>query len=215
MREVDPGTWPRREVFEFFSPLSNPFYSLCFRLDVTELYDYVKARGLSFYYALVYLSTLAVNRTEAFSYALEGGEPVRLEERLPSFTDMKPGAEHFHIVTMPCRGSLEDFCAAARKKSLEQDFFIDHSAEGKDLIFISCLPWFDLTALTNERDMDRDDAIPRLAWGRFVEENGRKTLGYSVEVNHRFIDGAHIGQFVRTLEEEIAGLKSAPGSASE
>ena len=75
------------------------------------------------------------------------------------------------------------------------------------MIFFSCLPWLDLTALTNERDLDPDDAVPRIAWGKYVEENGRLMLGLSIEVNHRFIDGLHIGQFARELEKSIAELQ--------
>ncbi len=37
--------------------------------------------------------------------------------------------------------------------------------------------------------------------GKFVDDgSGRKVLGMSLEVNHRFIDGYHISQFVRFLE---------------
>ena len=198
--------WERKELFDFFSGVSDPFYSVCFRLDVTRLYDFCKARNLSFYYALIWLSTKALNETEAFSYALRGEELVRLNGRRPSFTDLKKGAESFHIVTMPCEGTLEDFCAAARAKSAAQDCLIDMSQEGDDLIFISCLPWLDLTALTNERNFDPDDAVPRLAWGKYVLRDGRRELGYSVEVNHRFIDGLHIGRFAERLQALIDAL---------
>ena len=80
------------------------------------------------------------------------------------------------------------------------------SQEGDDLIFLSCLPWLDITALTNERDFDPDDAIPRLAWGKYVLREGRLELGYSVEVNHRFIDGLHIGRFGERLQALIEAL---------
>ncbi|MBR5343719.1 MAG: chloramphenicol acetyltransferase [Oscillospiraceae bacterium] len=198
--------WERREIFDFFSRISDPFYSVGFRLDVTRLHDFCKERGLSFYYALVWLSTKAINDTEAFSFALREGELVRLDGRRPSFTDLKKGAERFHIVTMPAGDSLEDFCRAAKEKSAAQDCFIDLSQEGDDLIFLSCLPWLDLTSLTNERDFDADDAIPRLAWGKYVRRDGRLELGYSVEVNHRFIDGLHIGLFAASLQALIDAL---------
>ena len=206
MRKIDLAAWPRREAFAFFSPISNPFYSVTFRLDVTKLRAYTKARGLSFYYSLIWLSTRALERVEAFSYALVDGEVVQLESRRPSFTHLKPGSDAFQIVTLPCEGSLEDFCAAAKEKAEKQDFFIDMVGEGVDMIFFSCLPWLDVTALTNERNLDVDDAVPRLAWGKFVEENGRLMLGYSLEVNHRFIDGLHIGQFAEALEQLIGEL---------
>ena len=199
-------SWERREIFDFFSRISDPFYSVSFRLDVTRLHAFCKERGLSFYYALVWLSTKAINDTEAFSFALRDGELVRLDGRKPSFTDLHKGAEQFHIVTMPAGDSPEDFCRAAREKSAAQDGFIDLSQEGDDLIFLSCLPWLDLTALTNERNFDADDAIPRLAWGKYVLRDGRRELGYSVEVNHRFIDGLHIGRFAERLQALIDGL---------
>ena len=206
MQPVDLSSWPRREIFAFFSGISNPFYAVTFRLDVTALRRYTKERGLSFYHSMIWLCTRALGRVEAFSYAIREGDLVRLESRRPSFTHLKPGSESFQIVTLPCEGSLEEFCAAAREKAEKQDYFIDFAGEGIDMIFLSCLPWLDLTALTNERDLDPDDAIPRIAWGKFVPENGRLMLGLSVEVNHRFIDGAHIGQFARELERMMAEL---------
>ena len=46
MRKIDREHWERREIFDFFSPLSHPFYAVTFRLDVTEAYRFCKARGL-------------------------------------------------------------------------------------------------------------------------------------------------------------------------
>ncbi len=55
MQPVDFGRWPRREIFEFFSGISDPFYAVTFRLDVTRLCEHSKARGLSFYHSLIWL----------------------------------------------------------------------------------------------------------------------------------------------------------------
>ena len=206
MESVDLASWPRREIFEFFSPISNPFYALSFRLDVTKLRAFTKARGLSFYHSLIWLCTRAMERVEAFSYAIAGDKVVRLSSRRPSFTHLPKDSEQFQIVTLPCEGSLEDFCAAAKEKAESQDFFIDLKDEGIDMIFFSCLPWLDVTGLTNERNLDPDDAVPRIAWGKVVPENRRWTLGMSLEVNHRFIDGLHIGQFAKELEKLMEEL---------
>ena len=63
---IDRASWPRRELFDFFSPMSQPFFSVTFRQDVTRLYAFAKENRLSFYYALVYLCTQALNQVEAF-----------------------------------------------------------------------------------------------------------------------------------------------------
>ena len=206
MQIIDRSTWPRRGMYDYFSGVSNPFYSVTVQLDVTDLAAWARQEGLSFYYALVYLCPEAVNQTEAFRYDIRDGQVVLLDRREPSFTDLKPGAELFHIVTMPSGEDIRAFCREARRISRAQDIFLDMAAEAGPLIYFSCLPWVELTALTNERDFDRDDTVPRIAWGRYVEQNGRLKLGLSLEVNHRFIDGLHIGQFVQALEGLIAAV---------
>lgn len=50
--------------------------------------------------------------------------------------------------------------------------------------------------------------MPRISWGRYTEQGGRLTLGLSVEVNHRFIDGLHIGQFATRLDAAIRALEN-------
>ena len=204
-RIVDRAAWSRRELFDFFSPMSQPFFSVTFRQDVTRLYAFTKESGLSFYYSLVYLCTQAVNQVEAFRYALRGEDLVLFDRRLPSFTDLKPGAEQFHIVTLPCEGTIRDFCAAAKAKSAAQNTFLDQE-DSLDLIYFTCLPWVELTALTNERDFDPGDAVPRIAWGRYAREGERKVLHISLELNHRFVDGLHVGRFHEGLSALMEDL---------
>ena len=150
--------------------------------------------------------TDAVNSVVNFRYTIRDGEVWLLDKRIPSFTDLKPDSEQFHIVTLPKIGTLDEFCCAAKAKSAAQQSFLDQSGELDDLIYFSCVPWFDLTAATNERDFDRDDNIPRICWGKYVPADGRETLGMSVEVNHRFIDGYHLGQFYQKLQKSIDEL---------
>ena len=42
--------------------------------------------------------------------------------------------------------------------------------ETSDLLFISCLPWVEIAGLTNPRDFDQDDSVPRVVWGESVEK---------------------------------------------
>ena len=87
--------------------------------------------------------------------------------------------------------------------------FLSAAAESDALIYFSCLPWVSITALTNERDFDADDAIPRIVWGKYHREGERDVLGLALEVNHRLIDGLHIGRFVQDLQQRIDALAEA------
>lgn len=204
--KIELENWPRREIYEFFSGMSDPFYALCYTEDVTELRRWAHERGLSFYYALVYLCTKAANSVEGFRYAIRKDGVHRLERRMPSFTDLKPGGESFHIVTMPAEGTLEEFCRAAREKSRAATRFIEPAAETDELIYFSCLPWLEVTAMTNERDLDPDDSVPRINWGRYYESGGRVKLNICLELNHRLLDGLHAGRFHEALRALMEGL---------
>ncbi|MFR1539970.1 MAG: CatA-like O-acetyltransferase [Oscillospiraceae bacterium] len=116
-QKIDLPSWPRKDIFSFFSVLDQPFYSVCFRVDVTQLHANVKAHSLSFYYAMTYLVTQAVNEVENLRYTIRDDSVFLLDKRTPSFTELKKGSEQFQIITCPCEGSLEEFCRASKEKS--------------------------------------------------------------------------------------------------
>ena len=117
MKYIDKLIWSRAELFDFFSTVDHPFYSTTFRVDVTQLHKYTKSHGISFYYALTYLVTKAINQVENFRYTIHDGKVALLEERIPSFTDIKKDSEQFYIVTVRCQDSMEKFCRIAKEKS--------------------------------------------------------------------------------------------------
>ena len=209
MQKIDLATWPRREVFSFFSQISNPFYMVSFKQEVTNLVKYCKESQLSFYYALIYLTCRAMNEIENFRYFLQDEEIYLYSQRIPSFTDLKKDSDQFHIVTMDLKENLRDFCQQATVQSSQQLTFIVPYAE-ENLIYYSCLPWIDLTALTNERDFAnpkaKDDNIPRISWGKYSKNQDKIELVISLEVNHRFVDGLHVGHFAEKLTQMIEKL---------
>ena len=205
MQYIDRENWPRREIFDFMSGIQDPFYAVTFTQDVTKLYGYTKAHGLSFYHALTYLVSKAVNSVENFRYDVDGDKVVLLDERVPSFTELRRETELFCFVNVRASGTMEEFCAEAAEKTAAQTTLFGEE-DTRDLLFISCLPWVELTSLTNEGMTDPDDCIPRISWGKWHDEGGRKTLGICLEVNHRFIDGVHIGKFAQELTRLIEEL---------
>lgn len=210
MGKIDLNSWKRKEIFEFFSNVSNPFYSVTFKVDVTELYEYCKKNGLSFYYSMVYMVSKALNKVENFRYSIRDNEVYLLDKRNPSFTVLNPETELFKIVSVEFTEDIQAFNDSAKEAVEKQTCFIDMSKETDELFFISCLPWLELTGFCDEMDIlnptFKDDGIARISWGKYVEENGRKKLGFALSVNHRFIDGVHVGKFVEELEKAIRAL---------
>ena len=153
--------------------MSHPFYSLTFPVDVTALRRRCKEDGLPFYPAMAFGVTKAMERVEAFLYKDRNGRIVRHDRLVLSFTDLKQGSELFHIVTLEAGEDLADFCRRAKAASAAQTEFITAGPwEEDELIYFTCLPWFPVTALTNERDVVPWDSVPRVE-GDCTKEIGR------------------------------------------
>lgn len=207
MREIDLATWPRREVYGLFADCDWPFYQVSFPLDVTKLRAYTKKEGLSFYYTLSWLLTKAMQRQEAFCIRIREGRLVVLDELIPSCTVLSPGEEAFRIISLPMGEDPVDFSRRARKLCETQTALYDEKTEGRDdLVYYSCLPWLPVLSLTNERHTDPDDCIPRVGWGKYEEHNGRLTLPICLEVNHKTVDGLHIGRLYQAAQEMLDAL---------
>ena len=207
MTIIDKNTWPRRGIYDFFAPMSDPFYTLTFPVDVTPLRAWCKAGGLPFYPAMVFAVTRAMEHTEAFLYKDRGGTIVRHDTLVPSFTDLRPGSGQFHIVTLEAGEDPADFCRRAKAASAAQREFITAGPWPEDqLVYFTCLPWFPVTALKNERNLDPADSVPRAAWGRWEEKGDRTELLLSLELNHRLLDGVHVGRFYEALKEWMGQL---------
>ena len=56
-------------------------------------------------------------------------------------------------------------------------------------------------------DLDPDDSIPRITWGRYEDRDGKLTLPYAVQLNHRLLDGWHLSQLVGGVQDFLDRLE--------
>lgn len=209
MEYIDLNTWPRKEQFAFFSGLAFPCYNVVSHLDVTRLHGYVKAHGLSFYHAMIYATMTVMNELPDFLYKIRGDKIVRHDTLRPSFVTITEDTHLLKIVNCPGAGtSMEDFCRlatetlAAQKENLPSA----ESDGADDMVYISCTPWFSFSALTNESDGNPDDSIPRITWGKYEKKHEKLILPYAVQLNHRLLDGYHLGLLLNGVQAYIDSL---------
>ena len=191
-------------MYRFMENVDFPFYSVTVPVDVTNVKKVSKEKNISFYMAMTWIVTKAVNSIENFKIRYRDGELYLLDITHPSYTYLK--GEDFIIVNGNMQDDMVKFCNDSIETAEKQTDIINNEIEPDDLIYISCLPWFDFTHLTNERNFDKYDNIPRIAWSKYSEENGRLMLHVSFDVNHLFIDGYHLGLLVEKINELIKEL---------
>lgn len=215
MKEVNMEAWARKAHFDFFSSFDLPFYNTSFNLDITGLKECARRLGVSINHSLVYLTIKAMSPIINFRYRIEHGKVIEYEELHPSFTHIKPGEDLFHFVTVPFQSDLQAFDALAKQKISDRAVHLDVSEreERTNFVFMTSLPWIPFTAIDHAIHFDKDDSVPRVAWGKFFEDRGRTLLPYNIRVNHRFIDGIHVGHFYENLVHEVRDLLAGASQA--
>lgn len=210
-QRIDRSAWKRDAHDRLFARLEVPFYSLTWKLDVTEAVAFAKRNGVSVYAALIWCTMKALNGVEAFRFELRGDEVYLLDHRNPSYTYSWDG-ELFGICGVEWIDGEHPVDFANRMKAAEQANAspiptAEADAAGHD-VYISSLPWIDYTHIAQEFPLDNTDSTPRVMWGRFTEnEQGRLLLSYTVQVNHRLIDGVHLARLNEGLNGAIHALE--------
>lgn len=208
MEIINTQEWKRAQHFNFFKNMDYPQYNICMNIDITNFLKKTKEQKLPFYYAMIYAVMTAANEMEEFRYRIRG-EQVVLHDRLhPSFTEKLEGEEYFKIVTLELGNTPEEFISTARQKAKEQKAYFPFEELGRDdLIYITCIPWISFTHLSHTISLRKDDAVPRISWGKYFKQEDRILLPFSVQVHHAFADGSHVGAYVERLQRYLDGCE--------
>ncbi|MDE7127384.1 MAG: hypothetical protein K2O58_05780 [Bacteroidales bacterium] len=229
MKRIDIPTWDRRLQWEHFSKIRFPFYHVSFYIDVTPVKAYSKMHGISSYHTLSYLVCESLNSIENFRYRIHGDEVYLMDQCHPSMAVLPQGSSNFRILNSRMTGDIQSFCEKTAMLLENHTGFIGgEDIPEEECYFLSCLPWIDATCICSEHDLDTGDSTPRVSWGKYVkmsrgnasrtgqilseiagqQENGSRSgqrlwINMTVDVNHRLVDGYHIGLFAARLQEAI------------
>jgi len=206
---LDVKNWPRRDLFEFFREYSNPYFNVCTRIDVTALVALANESpdiGLSLAYH--YLALRVANEIEPFRYRLRDHE-VEIVDVINGGTTVLLPNESFAFAYFDYHENFREFAREAKQAIEELQAGGALKPTMRDnLIYFTTLPWISFTSFAHARNRGRGESVPRIAFGKFLKENGRVQLPISVEVHHALMDGLHVGRFLERLEEALLEPKS-------
>lgn len=189
----------RREHFDFWSRYRDPFYAVTVHLDITRLKSFVEERGASLYLSLSYFTTRAMRAIEDFRYRLRDGRVVLYEELHPGVTLPAPEGR-FTFAHLEYHPDFATFHERARRIVEAASREVDLSqVEHPNQIYFSALPKVPFTSITHATD-EPTDTVPRVTFGKFERRDGRLRVPVGIQVNHIFIDGAALGEWVEATQ---------------
>ncbi|HEY5884648.1 MAG TPA: CatA-like O-acetyltransferase [Pyrinomonadaceae bacterium] len=200
---LDVGNWARRDLFEFFRTYANPYFNICTRLDITEASAHIRSQpSISISLALHYVALRAANETEPFKYRLEDGKVVIYESVHGGTIVLQPN-ESFNFAYFDYVEDFGSFIQGAQR-SVDEASRVNRPLQpdpSENRLHFTVLPWLAFTSFAHARNLGREESIPKIAFGKFIKENERVLVPFSVEVHHALMDGLHVGRYVTRVQE--------------
>jgi chloramphenicol O-acetyltransferase type A len=202
----DVASWPRASIYEFFRSYDHPWFNLCVQVPVEPLIQWAGAkRERSFFLALLYLSQSAVMSIDAFRLRINSSG-LWLHSTLDAGSTVMRDNDTFTFAYFNYAKTFEDFQSNGlevlqRTKESRHDLVPD---EDLGVIHYSMLPWLSFTSMSHPRRHDRDDSVPKIVFGKYHGEDGKRALPVSIEVHHALMDGRDAARYFERLEERFA-----------
>ena len=73
---LDINNWNRKDHFNFFKQLEEPFFGVCITIDCTTAFKKSKVEGHSFFLSYLHKALKAVNSVECFRYRISGDDII-------------------------------------------------------------------------------------------------------------------------------------------
>lgn len=205
-RRIDLDRWARRDHFRFFRAYEEPFWSLCAKVDVTELLDRrSRERPPSFFLAVLHATLRTVNGIEELKTRIRGRDVV-VHEVIHGGSTVLRSDQSFGFAYFAYDPDFERFAAGAApilEHARTASGALDPQEERDDLIHTSVIPWVSFTSFTHARRRSGEGSVPRFVFGRHQIAGDRRRMPVSVEVHHALADGLHVGRFFEAFQRHL------------
>ncbi|KAA3604127.1 MAG: chloramphenicol acetyltransferase [Calditrichaeota bacterium] len=203
MKFIDIENWNRKEHYEFFLNFDNPFWGIVTEIDCTKAYEISKKNNFSFFAYYLHKSILAVNKINEFKYRIQDDKVVMFDTiHVGSTIGRKDGTFGFSFV--PFSTDFEVFNAGLLEeiRNVENSTGLraNENTGRSDVIHYSTLPWRKFSSLTHVRNFENNECVPKITFGKFFEQNGKKLIPVSIDIHHSLADGLHVANYLEEFQ---------------
>jgi chloramphenicol O-acetyltransferase type A len=203
MKEIDVANWNRKEHFEFFSSMNEPFFGLVQTIDATIAYKHCKRNEISFFSYYLHCALKAINSIENLRYRILEGKPVVFDEIDASATIMRED-KTFGFSFMKYNSEFNLFQEIVKDEIMRvqttSGLFTRNDFK-ENLIHFSAIPWVNFTALSHARSFSFPDSCPKVSIGKLIETNERFEFSVAIHAHHGLADGYHLGLFFEAFQQ--------------
>ena len=202
---IDVQTWPRGQMFYYFSKMAPTAYSLTVELDITVIRAILTEQKIKFYPAYLWLVTTMVNKQIEFKVAVK-------EDVLGYWDELTPLYAVFHeddkTISLMWTEYEDKFSVFYEKHNANQkEFGENHGVLSQPdrlppahSFVVSCVPWIEFKHFSLHSLENKPYYFPSIEAGKFFESNGKVVLPLSITLHHATTDGWHVKKFLDDLQ---------------
>jgi len=209
---IDLQTWPRGQMFYYFSQMAPTGYSITTELDATKMRAVLKEAGLKFFPAYLWLVTKTLNRQTEFKVAQVDGQLGYYDTLTPLYATFHEDDKNFSLMWTLFH---EDFSVFYQRYLENQaQFGQNHGVLAQPLTLppancytVSCIPWVNFSHFAIHSFECKPYYFPSVESGKFKEQDGRVLMPLSLTCHHATTDGYHVNLFLSELQAEMDSFR--------
>lgn len=199
---INPHTWYRKEIFNFFKTFEEPYTGIVTEVNVTYAYNFCKKHHISFFKYYLHKSIVAINKTNAMKLRIVG-EEIRLYDKIHASATIarQNGTFGFsHIIYDEDFQKFSNHVNAEIERIQATDKLLPPK-HSENVIHYSSLPWFKFTAVSHARKFSFQDSAPKISFGKAFVNNDEMLMNVSVHAHHSLVDGKDIAEFLAHFQQ--------------
>ena len=204
MEVIDINTWNRKQHYEHFSSMADPYFGVIIPFDVTKAYKQSKALKISFFARYLHDCMKAINTIDALKLRVENGRIVKYDVIHASPTIMRED-KTFGFSFINFDSDFEVFLnnLEKEKQRINSSSNLFPPQNSLDCIHCSALPWLNFTGHKEPVAGKTMDSVPKFAFSKMSSEGDKFKMNVAINVNHALVDGYHVSLFAENFQQYL------------
>lgn len=200
---IDMEKWPRAQTYHFFTEVVKPqSYTVNVSLDVTILRKTLKAKGIKFFPACLYLVSRAIEKQQELRLALRDNQLGYWDVLNPQYPVFHEDDKTITFLWTEYNSNFSlfynDYLKDIAMYGNDHGIISSKGAPLKNSYIIACIPWFTFNSFSMHIEPEGYYS-PLIEMGGFAESDGVTTMPIAITINHAAADGYHIKVFLDEL----------------
>lgn len=205
---IDLQTWPRGQMFYYFSKMAPTGYSLTVNLDITKLLQSVKKAGIKFFPVYLWLVTKNLNSQIEFKVAEKDGVVGYYDKLTPLYASFHDDDKTFSLMWTEYNENFSAFYKAyLENKKLYGDthgvLCQPQTPPPPNAYTVSCIPWVSFGHFAVHSYENKPYFFPSIEAGKYFTKDDKILMPLSITCHHATTDGYHVNKFLEDLQNDM------------